>query len=403
MILATRTPPAVDAGKAARLLSVWALAILAAVLTVNPSLSSSIGRLVVVGALFVALITGARLTALDWLGLTFVGWMLASTIWADLPERAFTVAASTVVGFLFFLAVRHSTTDRRSFMLVASGFIVGCVVAQYQLIVESDQSLGQVLRSALSFTAVTLENELVRATLGETNANYLSYSFCAGAALVVAMCHLLRSKVVAVLLVALYATTCIAGLALTGTRGAMYGLALLGVWLVVGRLAPRIMLPVMVGLASLAQLAIMFGVSENWVGLVERSRETGTLSGRTVIWEWAVDLWFEHPLIGNGAGALAGAAGLEAHNAILNVAAGAGLVGVVLLVAFWWSIGRPRFDKSIPVYMVTGAFIAVSLPAFLTGAWEILLPSWVFLALLSNVDRVFASPPKESVTAPTRT
>ncbi|KPJ79470.1 MAG: hypothetical protein AMS19_11150 [Gemmatimonas sp. SG8_23] len=81
----------------------------------------------------------------------------------------------------------------------------------------------------------------------------------------------------------------------------------------------------------------------------------GDLTGRTVIWKYALETWFEHPIAGVGSGAFRRAVepifGREvaAHNSFLAVLAETGLVGLLLLglvlsVSLSQAAGRSRLE-----------------------------------------------------------
>lgn len=79
-------------------------------------------------------------------------------------------------------------------------------------------------------------------------------------------------------------------------------------------------------------------VSVQRLGNAVEDATAGDLTGRTIIWDHAIDVWLEHPLLGVGSNGFRRAVELELgrardpHNSFLSVLADTGIVGFALLM-----------------------------------------------------------------------
>ena len=371
-----------------RMLPVIVLAALASMLAISPSFVVTWGVYLAAGIFLTTFFLGGKTGKPELLAALLFGWSLLTVFWADVPRASTSAVVVLAISLVFFFAYRLHSTTWNSMALIIVGYVVGTIVVVVELILNSRVSLQDMLQSVLSWAVLTTgENDVERFSLGGTNFNYLSYTFCAAAALAMILAITARRRWPFVILAVVQLVLALFGLTLTGTRGAVYGIVALIVWVAIAWIAPKFCFWSLLAIVAVAQVRITVGVGTDVVDRLEGARATGTLSGRTDIWAKAKELWLESPVLGSGQGANQAIYGVEAHNAVLNALAGTGVVGCGLLLIFWWTCLRGS-SFSPKRYLAIGCFVASTAPAYLTGAWDVLIPSWVSLAIVSNLDQI---------------
>ena len=198
------------------------------------------------------------------------------------------------------------------------------------------------------------------------------------------------------------AVAIVVGTYLTGTRGALVGVVALLLWLVACRTAIKPPLKLLVvGVAAIAVM-IVTGAIDQMAHLLDfGSRSTGTLTGRTPLWENARAIWSENFWFGGGAWASRATAGVDAHNVILEFGSALGVVGVVIFVLLVWASLRLNRSATNTQTLILGGFIAVIAAPYLSGAWETSPAAWIALASFAQLQVLRGSfePPR---TAPKR-
>ena len=197
----------------------------------------------------------------------------------------------------------------------------------------------------------------------------------------------------------------IVGIQLADTRGAFVGLALIAFWLLLSAMFKRPPMKLLVFAVLVAAWAIVTGVFDKLSLAVEGifERATGDWSGRLIIWPMAREDWTQNIMFGTGASTFMNenSFGIGAHDLILELGTGLGLVGVVLYVILLWSsLGKrtaaagPRRGK-----VLVGSFIAVSTFSYLTGVWDLAPAAWIGLAVFSRVGLLGKDPAMQWRTA----
>lgn len=313
--------------------------------------------------------------------LAFVAWAWWSTTWAVTPQLTHGIAKTMAGMVILFIGVRHAIATRRDLRIVAGGYLAGCLIA---VALARSQGAG-----------------LERATIVGINQNYIGYALAAGGAIALIWWESSAKTLRQRSLLLAYAAVMFAGIQLTGTRGALLGIATVLVWALVHRLAPRLAFTILVVSVSVVSYVIITGHSERMLVRLEGGvRSDGTLAGRLILWPQARQLWSEHWVSGIGAGGFRSVNGLDlvAHNVILETGVGLGVVGVALLLAMWWfalasdSKPVPRRRRSLLI----GGFVAAVAPAYLSGAFEYTAPSWVALAIVSRIAVLAQGPRPEA-------
>jgi O-antigen ligase len=197
------------------------------------------------------------------------------------------------------------------------------------------------------------------------------------------------------------------GILRTGTRGAWLSVGLLVVWLVVSRVARhRRVLPALYVAIAAACIATVTGQFDRFVvPYLDRSlRDTGDLNGRLYMWPFARDLLTDHLVFGAGAGTFRAVnpLGISAHNALLEIGSGLGLLGIALFlgVAVRALVKETAMTDEVSRNRKLGAFLIVSTPILLSGVWEQSAVAWVAMALASRMAMSPGAAPKEQVQSP---
>ena len=189
------------------------------------------------------------------------------------------------------------------------------------------------------------------------------------------------------------------GVILTASRSGFFltCLAAVGILFVIRRtrLAYRLAwLVVLLGVFS----GVFFGLTGNQKLSLNLERLTfgsatyslGTLTGRTTIWSAGVELFKEHPLVGEGAGTFATAvqSGLgqaaAAHDLFVEVAVESGIVGLILVIGVLAAAAMPillwRDHQTGLRVLLLLVLIGTSLVANITSRYSL----WLVLAILST-------------------
>lgn len=143
---------------------------------------------------------------------------------------------------------------------------------------------------------------------------------------------------------------------------------------------------ILVTLLVIVYLSIfVFGteILERFTGLLDHAQHSG-FSGRTVRWGTALSLFYENPYFGIGFYEVMnfGPAFDAAHNTLLEIAAGKGIIGIIIWFTIWVLILMRL--KEIP-YVLLISMLASSMFISLYDYTEIWRP-FAFLIFLKNID-----------------
>lgn len=133
--------------------------------------------------------------------------------------------------------------------------------------------------------------------------------------------------------------------------------------------------------------------------------ETGTLTGRTVIWDAGLEAFFDSPVVGNGYASFSAAVeprlgrGRGAHNAYLSVAVGTGIIGLLLfigiiIVVIFGVFATPA--RRIEYLVVIAALLVGMIPANIENTKSV----WFLLAWLSAARPLIVVPTRSDLRAP---
>jgi len=316
--------------------------------------------------------------AAAWGALGLAGLMYFSAGWSDSPSLSSQLGRDQLFVVALFVAISAGIDSRRGLLVVGTGYLLGCALLLLRLVTQND--LLNSARLTLSTTT--------RYTVEGFNQNYVSYTLASGLAVVVLLATASPRIRVPLLLTGL--VFC-AGIFATGTRGAFYAaMGLVAWWLVPSRWRRPAFAGLIVAICVVAA-AIVTGVFDSQVRTWLRAdgvRESGDLNGRLLVWQIARDMLMAHPFIGEGAGTITteGSNVIFAHNALLDVGSGTGLIGMGLFLLALWGVLAPVARLGTTEMMLVGAFLAVSAPPLLSGYWYQSPALWILLAIFSRVD-----------------
>lgn len=361
------------------------LAVVAATCAFDPAFALRGGAIVAAACGVLALPAGGRLTRFDFLMVAFGLVVLMSAAWSEV-EAATVNAGKNAIGYITIaVAARLVIQRRRDFLLVGGGLIVGALYGLLRLVTEPGAGVR-----------LLYDSNAVRYSAESLNANYLAYTFATAAFVAVAIAGSRRSQV-SLPFAGATALAMYVGIVNNGTRAALISVALLGSWALFARVRIRLAYFLAAGVIFCGFVATFTGMTDGWIRgqIVASSRETGDLNGRLSIWPMARDLFYDRPLLGHGAGALPQLSGnyegIAAHNALLDVGVGMGVVGLCLFVAVLAVAVWPRRSTaSLSEIWMRGAFIVTTGPILLTGYWIESPVFWLSVALVSRVSVISA-------------
>lgn len=337
------------------------------------------------------LLGGYRPDRVDLALVVFLSVNAASLWWSDRPSLTAQLLWFLSAALLVFLIARGATTTPRAVTLAAAGYVVGLVVAVHRL---SQGDYGALLEPGSLYD---------RSAEAELNVNYTAYA-AAGLIPMLAAATQGRRGRRAVLAGGLAFSAVVTSA--IGTRGGAVALIFVGAWLLLGRFRDPLFRPLCVGVAAVA-VALTTGLLDDRLKLYATgqadARETGTLNGRLLMWPLARGIIEEDPVLGRGAGTIPGfhLRGTYAHNVLLDVGAGVGLLGLaVYVVAMWLLLAAivRRWGRT-----VAGAFFAAAAAPLLSGYWYTAPALWVVAGVLAaNALRMPHGAPPVVVGAPQR-
>ncbi|MCM4078191.1 O-antigen ligase family protein [Paractinoplanes hotanensis] len=149
-----------------------------------------------------------------------------------------------------------------------------------------------------------------------------------------------------------------------------------------------LVIALLVGGVAIAGDSILAFVQQRFIST---TFEQGYASGRDVIFQMALNLWLQHPLLGTGIGSFPVIADLGfgvayIHNLVLAVAAEGGIVGIVLLLNSFYQFRRqftrvPRAERSLESRTAAYSGIFVAAACMFSGDYYDARLMWILLIL----------------------
>jgi O-antigen ligase len=329
------------------------------------------------GAAFVGLIalfTSGRvrgLLAMHWLMIAFVGFAAASIFWsqavADPVGKIMTLAQLLAFSWL----VWEFAPDLSQQKLLMQAYVWGSVLA---VVIQLLGMRGY----------VEIAHEAGRFAAGTMNQN--EFGFLLLIAIPMAVYCALDPKLNVLLRLAylLSCPFCAVGILLTGSRMAFVVGCVMAAMIGVVYFFKR---PVFVAVLSIGAVAIFLPLfmrvvpESTWDRLAKTGDEiqSGTLSGRLVIFQSAVELFEKYPVLGTGCGSFndvigrtigATGAGSSAHNTYLSILVELGAVGLLLFLCV----------------LAVGGLYTFKMPFRERYTWRIILLSWCLCAVAGHFE-----------------
>jgi len=298
----------------------------------------------------------------------FVVYVCLSWLWSVAPWVSFISAISYVSVAVAFIAIRHAAATASAVRVIAFGYLLGCAYLVVRLISLSISVAGEPIGGRLNLPGI--------------NANYAGYALAAGFAVILLLWvtgPATRLFVAGYLVAGAFLTV---GIMLAGARASLVALVALGLWVAITYFLRRPPLKALLVVVGVAFAVVISGIADGSLFVFDDTadRSTGGLSGRLDLWPLARSWWLDHFFVGSGTSSFQSSnpyyAG--AHNLVLELGTGLGIVGVVgfVLVVV---VALKRGNS-----FLVGGFIAVSTASYLTGHWEAAPAAWVGLAIFSG-------------------
>lgn len=359
-------------------LPTFIMAAVAALSVYDPGIAVTSGLYLAAVAVALSRPGRLRIDAPFVLGVLLVGFAVASSMWSRFPDASVGAARNYAVVVVIFIAARHVIQTLKQLRTVAVGYLVGCAVLVYRVWSENAKQVSEL--------------EGGRLDLAGLNVNYAGYAFVAGFAMIALLWGTKRRTPGARLWLAAAGASIVLGIVLSDTRGALIGLGLMVAWLLMCLAAKTPPLRLLVGGVIVAAVAITTGAVDQASLAFENvfGRATGDWSGRLIIWPVARDFWVsgDNFWIGSGAGTFqfSNYYQIGAHNFILELGTGMGIVGVLIYIAvLWTSLGRRSTGADPRGKILVGCFMAASALSYLTGFWDHAPAAWIGVAVFSRL------------------
>lgn len=308
-----------------------------------------------------------------WFLFAFVFWSSCTLAWAQFPDAALQQMTMYWVLFAISAIIPQYAWDPRVRNMLLNAYVAGC-------------GLG-VLGIAANFVlsrpyAAPGETEMEGRYSFSTDPNYLGLALVIGIPLAFYAASTRKARWQRIAL-RLYPPAGIIAVVLSGSRGAF--VALFGLIIVYAVFTtPRVRLLLLSGTALCVSLAwlIPSDLSERFLDIPEEIRY-GSLSDRRELWDQGSAIAREHPLMGIGAGAAAGALSIAAHNTPLELTMEGGAISLFLFYgAFLIGVGKSWQQDRREGWTMLAVCVAWFIGS-LSLSWEVDTVTW-FLAAIVN-------------------
>ena len=185
-----------------------------------------------------------------------------------------------------------------------------------------------------------------------------------------------------------YILSAIFAILLTASRSSVFSIAPVVVYVLMTinqiKLRTRIFFSIIL-LGALFALQIYIPLTNlTRLSSIPASIALGDFGGRIALWRATIKLFFEHPVLGIGSGALNSPLqlGAYAHNTFLSILAELGLIGFILYMALLIITLRGVFKQSNRLSALWLTVFSVWVIGVFTLTWEFRKPTWLILNLV---------------------
>ncbi len=307
--------------------------------------------------------------------LFFVLWNVISLCWTVDQDGTILRIKTYIQLFLWMLFLWELYQDQEDLKAGLQAYILGAFVSIIGII--SNYIRGRIIStyelrySAFSVNAVDLAILLV---LGLPIAWYLFF-----------LDKNNNKKSGLTLINFIYMPLAIFSVTLTGSRSALLASVPVAIYIIFStrtKLSGKIMTLLILGISLFVINFYVPQAVKNRLASVIISIRTEDLGGRVNLWEKAVEVFTEHPLVGSGSGTLSATIGGLAHNTLISVLAETGLVGftlflLVLTIVFFQTINLPK--GYFGFWLAILATLAIGASSL---SWEFRKSTWLFLSFV---------------------
>ena len=337
------------------------------------SLSRLIG-FIVAGFWFITIIIEGRFRKphlFHALVLIFILWNMTSYMWS--MDIARTVQRISTYGQIFILMIIIW-----EFYLKPSDLIAGLQA----YVLGSFVLIGSLISNYLN--GIKIDQWEVRYSATGVNAVDLSLLLLLGIPIAWKLFHLAEIKKYRILKIIniSYLPLAIFSIFLTGSRTSLFAIIpsiIYIIWpkrLAIGR---SILIMILLVISLMVIQALLPSEISGRLATASSSIGSADIGGRVYLWNQAINIFLNNPLIGSGSGALSTIIGTEAHQAFLSILAETGLIGFLLFTSI---IAIVVNQAAMLPDGYSGLWFAVFLVwtiGALSLSWEFRKPTWLFL------------------------
>lgn len=282
---------------------------------------------------------------------------------------------SSLVVFMFCIRYLRSPSD---FRLICYASIAGAIFSGLNL--------------QLGYNELGYEN--TRFSAFGVNSNFTSYAISGGIFITLITAHIFRFPVLVRIFLPVLLGLAYYFQTILETRGSIIAIAAMaGIFLTKRFLHPVVLYMIAVSMGLLAILSATGSLSSIFAMLKSQSsRNTGDLSGRTLIWAEATKMIAEYPFLGIGPGSFVEISmiGVGAHNFFFIILLETGFVGLFVMMGFFFSVlRRVASDTTRANYaFLLAMFSAYWFPIATSGHWETAPFSWLTMGFMAQLAAV---------------
>lgn len=275
---------------------------------------------------------------------------------------------------IMLLSIRRIWRTNYDWLWLAYSYLAGCIVAAITLIVSWVTSNGAIYG---------------RITVGELNANYVSYSLATGVTVALILVLLTNSKVKTNFLIGVILALSFAIL-LSGTRGSIISVVILLAMHYLFQLSHQPLKVFWTLFLSIIIATFLLSIIPErvYTRILSDGSTADVSSGRYDLWSLAVSFISEKPLLGNGLHYFESQSFNEVkiHNVFLTLLVEFGIVGFILYTSVMFSFVFMK-SENINIKRARILFIVSWLPIAMTGVWEFSIAPWFVYAWLSRTPK----------------
>ena len=361
------------------LVRVSLLSIVIAAAPINPTFALRTGAALAV-LVFLLSLPVLRTAWVDGIALAYAVAVVVSNYWSIDPVATELSAINTMACVVIFVTTRMVARRRSEWLAFGAAMALGCLYVVYRIFTEN----------ALRGVSLMLDSTATRYGVENVNANYLAYSLVTGSAILILVAgHSSRRRAVILLSVCVVLYI---GVIQSGTRGALVGIGLGAAWIGLNyavRFTSSKPLKILLWGLLASSMFITLGALQSLLSgrVAASARETGDLNGRLTVWPLALDQWWDNFWLGQGAGTFPSTTSLHiaAHNFVLDIGTGVGVVGVTLFVLILQRSTWVETKDAAHRISLVGMYALANAPLLLSGFWIESPSFWIGMALLSRL------------------